>query len=51
MEKSEIIKKSEFFHELSDKELDSIVQICNSDVFEQGTIICKQDQKADKIYW
>jgi CRP-like cAMP-binding protein len=50
MEKSEIVKRSEFFHELNDKELDSIVQICNSEVFEQGTVICKQDQKADKIY-
>lgn len=50
MEKSEIIKRSEFFHDLSDKELDSIVNICNVEVFEEGTIICKQDQKVDKIY-
>lgn len=50
MEKSEIIRKSEFFHDLNDKELDSIVQICNVEIFEQGTVICKQDQRADKIY-
>ena len=50
MDKSEVIKRSEFFHELDDEELGAIVKICNIEEFEPGTIICRQNQQSDKIY-
>jgi CRP-like cAMP-binding protein len=50
MDRSEIIKRSEFFHDLDDEELDAIVRISKSEEFEPGVIICRQDQQSDKIY-
>ena len=50
MDRSEIIKKSEFFHDLDERELDAIVKISDIEEFEPGTIIYRQDQQSDKIY-
>ena len=50
MDRSEVIKRSEFFHDLDDKELDAIVKISKSEEFEPGAIICRQNQQSDKIY-
>ena len=50
MDRLEVLKKSELFHDLDDEQLSLVEKICTSEVFEPGAIIFKQDQKADKIY-
>jgi len=50
MDKLEVLRKSELFHDLDDKQLSTVEKMCTCEVFESGAIICKQDRKADKIY-
>ena len=50
MEKLEVLKKSDVFHYLDEKNLAAVAEMCKAEVFEPGTIIFRQDKEADKIY-
>ena len=50
MDRLEVLRKSELFHELDDEQLGIIEGMCTAQVFEPGEIICKQDSKLDKIF-
>jgi CRP-like cAMP-binding protein len=50
MEKIEILKKSELFHDLSDEQLALIEKMCTTREFETGTVICKQGAVTDKTF-
>ncbi len=50
MEIVEVLKKSEVFHDLSDEQLRIVEKLCSEQKFEAGTVICKQDEKSDKLY-
>lgn len=50
MDKLEILKKSDLFHELTGAQLRLIEKVCTEETFEAGSIICKQGKKLDKIY-
>jgi len=50
MDRLEVLRKSALFSELDDERLSLVENICTPEVFEPGTIICKQGQKVDKIY-
>jgi signal-transduction protein with cAMP-binding, CBS, and nucleotidyltransferase domain len=46
----EILRKCELFCELSDKELQSIAQLCRIEEFKAGDIIYRQDSIGAKLY-
>ena len=48
--KLQVLKKCDLFKQLNDEQLAIIEQICTSEVFEVGTIICKQDKKGNRVY-
>lgn len=50
MDKLEVLKRAELFRELNDEQLRMIEKLCTSQVFEAGTIICKQGQLEEKVY-
>jgi len=50
VDKLEVLRKSDVFHYLDDGDLKAVVKMCTSEVFEPGTIICKQDRGQDKLY-
>jgi CRP-like cAMP-binding protein len=50
MDKLEVLKRSDVFHYLEDNELKEVEKMCTPEVFEAGTIICKQDKEQDKLY-
>lgn len=50
MDKLEVLKRSDVFHYLEDGELKEVEKMCMPEVFEAGTIICKQDKEQDKLY-
>jgi len=50
MDKLEVLKRSDVFHYLEDSELKEVEKMCMPEVFEAGTIICKQDKEQDKLY-
>lgn len=50
MEMVEVLKKSEVFHDLTDEQLGVIEKMCSRQTFEPGAVICKQDQKSDRLY-
>ena len=50
MDKLEVLRKSDVFHYLEDGELKEVEKMCMPEVFEAGTIICKQDKEQDKLY-
>jgi CRP-like cAMP-binding protein len=50
MDKLEVLKRSDVFHYLEDGELKEVEKMCIPEVFEAGTIICKQDKEQDKLY-
>lgn len=48
--KIQVLKKCDLFRNLNDAQLGEIEKMCNQEIFEPGTIICKQDKKGEKIY-
>jgi CRP-like cAMP-binding protein len=50
METIEILRRSDIFHYLEDDELKTVAKMCTPQVFEAGTVICKQDKEEEKVY-
>ena len=50
MDKLEVLRRSDIFHYLDDDELKVVGEMCTPEVFEAGTIICRQDREEEKIY-
>jgi len=50
MDKIEVLRKSDFCHGLDNEQIKLVAQICACEVYEPGTIICKQNTKLDKLY-
>lgn len=50
MDKLEVLRRSDVFHYLDDGELKEVEKMCTPEVFEAGTIICKQDKEQEKLY-
>jgi len=50
MEAIEILRRSDVFHYLEENELKIVEKMCTPQVFEAGTIICKQDIEEKNIY-
>jgi CRP-like cAMP-binding protein len=50
METIEVLRRSDVFHYLEEDELKIVAKMCTPQVFEAGTIICKQDQEEKCIY-
>ncbi|MFP4640733.1 MAG: cyclic nucleotide-binding domain-containing protein [Dehalococcoidia bacterium] len=50
MEKIELLKRSELFRDLDDDQLAVIQDLCTSEVFEPGDLICKQSRIEDRVY-
>lgn len=50
MDKLEVLKKSDLFRELNDEQLGLVEKICACEVYEPGTIICKQNTILDKLW-
>ena len=49
MEAIEVLRRSDVFHYLEENELKIVEKMCTPQVFEAGTIICKQDQEEKYI--
>jgi CRP-like cAMP-binding protein len=50
METMEVLMRSDVFHYLEEDELKIVAKMCTQEVFEAGTIICKQDQEEKYIF-
>ena len=50
MDRIEVLRRSDIFHYLEEDELRAVEKMCTPEVFEAGTIICKQDREEEKIY-
>ena len=50
MDKLEVLKRSDVFHYLDDDELKIVGEMCTPEVFEAGTVICRQDRESEKLY-
>jgi CRP-like cAMP-binding protein len=50
MDKLEVLKKCDLFRELNDEQLSLVEGMCIHEVFEPGTIICKQNTILDKLW-
>ena len=50
MDKLEVLGRSDVFHYLVEDDLKVVEKMCTSEVFEPGTIICKQGREQDKLY-
>lgn len=50
MTKLEMLRKCDVFAALNDEELQQIENICHSEEFAAGTLICKQGSKEEKLY-
>ena len=50
MDKLEVLKRSDLFRELTDEQLKVINDMGNAEVFEAGTIICKQGRQEENVY-
>ncbi len=50
MEAIEVLRKSDIFHYLEEGELKLVEKMCTPQVFEAGTIICKQDKEENSVY-
>ncbi len=48
--KIQVLKKCDLFRNLNDVQLGEIEKMCTQEIFEPGTIICKQDKKGEKTY-
>ena len=50
MDKLEVLRRSDVFHYLDENDLRALLEMCTAEVFEPGTIICKQDKEQVKLY-
>ncbi len=50
MEAIEVLRKSDIFHYLEEGELKLVEKMCTPQVFEAGTIICKQNKEENNVY-
>jgi CRP-like cAMP-binding protein len=50
MDKLEVLRKSDVFHYLGEDDLKVMEKMCTSEVFEAGTMICKQDSDQENLY-
>ncbi len=51
MEAIEVLRRSDIFHYLEEEdELKLVEKMCSPQVFEAGTIICRQDVEEENIY-
>jgi CRP-like cAMP-binding protein len=50
MERIEVLRRSDVFHYLNEDELRVVEKMCTPEVFETGTIICKQDTEQQTMY-
>jgi CRP-like cAMP-binding protein len=50
MEILEVLMRSDVFHYLEEDELKIVAKMCTQEVFEAGTIICKQDREEKYIF-
>ncbi len=50
METIEVLKRSDVFHYIEEDELKEVEKMCTTQVFETGTIICRQDREEENIY-
>jgi len=50
VDKLEVLKRSELFRELNDEQLSVVEKMCTAQVFETGTVICKQGRIEEKAY-
>ncbi len=50
MEKIEVLRKSELFSRLDDKQLKEVAKMCAREVFEAGQTLYKQDKFVEKIF-
>jgi len=50
MDKLEVLKRSELFRELNNEQLRVVEKMCTSQVFEAGTVICKQGRIEKEAY-
>ncbi len=50
MERIEVLRRSDIFHYLDEKELRIVEKMCTPEIFEAGAIICKQDREEHKVY-
>ena len=50
MDRIEVLRRSDIFHYLEEDELKLVENMCTPEVFEAGTIICKQDREENKVY-
>jgi len=50
MEPIEVMRKSDLFRYLDEDELKTVEKMCTQQVFEAGTIICKQDIEEENVY-
>jgi CRP-like cAMP-binding protein len=50
METIEVLRRSDIFHYLDEEELEIVARMGTPQVFEAGTIICKQDKEEEKVY-
>jgi len=46
----EVLMRSDVFHYLEEDELKIVAKMCTQEVFEAGTIICKQDREEKYIF-
>lgn len=50
METIEVLRRSDIFHYLEEDELKLAEKMCTPQVFEVGTIICRQDKEEENVY-
>jgi CRP-like cAMP-binding protein len=50
MNRIEVLKKSELFHDLNDEQLELIETMCSAQEFPTGTEICKQGVTSEHIF-
>ncbi len=50
MDNLEVLRRSDIFSELDDKELGIVAEASSSQVFEAGAIVCKQGKKETHLY-
>ena len=50
METIEVLRRSDIFHYLEDGELQIVARMGTPQVFEAGTIICRQDKEEQNVY-
>ncbi len=50
MEKLEVLKRSDLFRELDDKQLAVVVEMSVTEVYEPGTVIHRQNTMLSKLY-